>query len=357
MFISDFTRYQPPYKVPQAEALAWLGLAHSRSAKNSELSGPTGQKTSEIDAGKFTKLLQRYGCGPDKINSRASFLSDFTHTDWQNMQLFQKEKASVSERMQFFKEALHKPVEDLYKDKLPDFKQWIHVSCTGYTSPSHVQAYTSRRGWGDKVEILHAYHMGCYAALPALRMARGNGETEILHTELCTLHFDPSNHDPEQLVIQSLFADGVIRYRASEQRPPAGFEVLELKEVISEGTLEQMTWEVSNEGFRMTLNRDVPKNVESAVAQLVKPWREAGTVYAIHPGGPRIIDAVKEALELSEDQVHFSKKVLSEHGNMSSATLPHVWMKMLDEIPKGTRVISMAFGPGLTLSTSLMRKV
>jgi predicted naringenin-chalcone synthase len=199
--------------------------------------------------------------------------------------------------------------------------------------------------------------MGCYASLPALRMARGNLDADILHTELCTLHFDPANHDPEQLVVQSLFADGMIRYRVSGGAPAQSFEVLDLKEVISPGTLEHMRWDVSGQGFRMTLNRDVPKKIEAVVAALVSPWRCAGTVYAIHPGGPRIIDAVKEALQLSEEQVFFSKEILRKHGNMSSATLPHVWSEMLGEIPSGTRVISMAFGPGLTVSAALMRKV
>ncbi len=210
--------------------------------------------------------------------------------------------------------------------------------------------------WGTKTEALHAYHMGCYAAFPALRMARGANEAEILHTELCTLHMDPDRHDPEQLVIQSLFADGVIRYRVSREAPPEGFQVEELKEVVAPNSLKDMTWDVSAEGFRMTLSREVPKQVQSAIGDVVKPWRSPDAVYAIHPGGPRIIDAVKESLQLSEEQVWFSREVLKHHGNMSSATLPHVWQKMLPELKSGTPVISMAFGPGLTLSTGLMFK-
>jgi predicted naringenin-chalcone synthase len=344
MFISDFTSYAPPYRTSQSKALDWLGQAHAR-------------RSLDIDAAKFTKLFQRYGCGPDRIESRASFLSDFTHSDWERMRLFNKDKVSLDERMRFFNEALVKPIAKLYGDRPLDFRQWIHVTCTGYSSPSAVQSFAAQAGWGERLEILHAYHMGCYASLPALRMARGNLDADVLHTELCTLHFDPANHNPEQLVVQSLFADGVIRYRVSAQAPVQGFEVLDLKEVISPGTLEHMTWEVSGQGFRMTLNRDVPKKVEAAVGALVAPWRETGTLYAIHPGGPRIIDAVKEALELSEEQVFFSKEILRRHGNMSSATLPHIWSEMLTEIPSGTRVVSMAFGPGLTISAGLMRKV
>jgi len=344
MFLSRFESLSPTHLVPQADGLRWLASAHAR-------------KSTEVDAARFEKLLNRYGCGPDKIKQRGTFLRDFTHSNWADMQVFGAEPASIEYRMRFFNEALLPAVASLYSDS-PDFSQWIHVTCTGYVSPSVVQILTSTRGWGEKVECLHAYHMGCYAALPALRMARGGGETDILHTELCTLHLNPSDHDPEQLVIQSLFADGVIRYHVSDSvRPESGFEILGLRENVAQSSLDQMTWGLSQRQFAMTLAREVPKSVQGAVGGIVKPWQTPDAVYAIHPGGPRIIDAVKEALGLSEEQVFFSREVLRLHGNMSSATLPHVWEKMLGEIPNGTPVISMAFGPGLTISASHMRKV
>lgn len=347
MFLSGFQNYIPKYTVPQDFALNWLALAHSRLSE-------------DIEPGRFTKLLSRYGCGPDKIESRGTFLRDFSHNNWDKMQIFRPGRGpvSVDERLAFFNEILAQPVAEIYHDGVKsDFDSFIHVTCTGYSSPSLVQARVSQLGWGDRVECLHAYHMGCYASLPAIRMAKGSRSAEILHTELCTLHFDPANHEPEQLVIQSLFADGMIRYRASQDRPDAGFEILDMKEIIARDSLKEMTWAVSQEGFRMTLSRDVPKAVQGAIGELVKPWRSANAIYAIHPGGPRIIDAVKEALGLSEDQVYFSREILKHHGNMSSATLPHVWQKMLPQLQSGTPVISMAFGPGLTLSASHMRKI
>lgn len=341
MFLSDFESLGTTFRVAQSDGLRWLALAHARNSH-------------ELEAERFKKLLERYGCGEDKIATRGTFLRDFTHTNWDEMQIFGKASATLTERMGFFQETLLPAVDKFYADKPGDFKQWIHVSCTGYISPSVVQTLISTRGWGERVECLHAYHMGCYAAFPALRMAKGNFESEILHTELCTLHLDPRAHDPEQLVIQSLFADGVIRYRVREKTQGKSFEVRELRECIPSGTLSQMTWGLAPGQFTMSLGREVPKSVEAAVAAIVKPWRTAGAVYAIHPGGPRIIDAVKEALSLSEEQVYFSRKVLREHGNMSSATLPHIWAEILETVASGTPVISMAFGPGLTVSTSLM---
>jgi predicted naringenin-chalcone synthase len=78
------------------------------------------------------------------------------------------------------------------------------------------------------------------------------------------------------------------------------------------------------------------------------------SIFAIHPGGPKIIDSVQEVLELSDNQIKESRKILFERGNMSSATLPHVWSEILgNNYPIGTNVISFAFGPGLTLFGSV----
>lgn len=343
MYLSDFKTFLPSFLVPQEDGLRWLAAAHARH----------GSETSEET---FFKLLNRFGCRPDKISRRGTFLKDFTHQNWESMRIF-NEPSSIEKRQAFFQEILSEPAAQLYPETQADFQHWIHVSCTGYVSPSLVQSLISQRGWGDQVQALHAYHMGCYAAFPALRMARGNLNCEILHTELCTLHLDPARHEPEQLVIQSLFADGMIRYRASEKKSSRSFRLEDMNEKIAAGSLSQMTWDLSSHGFRMTLSREVPNLVQESVAALVSPWQESNSVYAIHPGGPRIIDAVKDALGLSEEQVHFSREVLRLHGNMSSATLPHVWQKMLEELPIGTPVVSMAFGPGLTLAGSRMRVV
>src|SRR5690606_28818275 len=77
-------------------------------------------------------------------------------------------------------------------------------------------------------------------------------------------------------------------------------------------------------------------------------------IFAIHPGGPKIIEAVQAKLELQDYQTYLSKEVLYERGNMSSATLPHVWEKILKMRPeKGTKILSLAFGPGLTIFGSI----
>jgi predicted naringenin-chalcone synthase len=120
--------------------------------------------------------------------------------------------------------------------------------------------------------------------------------------------------------------------------------------------------------MQMTLARDIPDRIAGCLRQFVSDlYRKAGmnigehhsrTVFAVHPGGPKIIDRVREVLELSEAQVQTSRDVLFDHGNMSSATLPHIWMRITgdERVAPGTLVASLAFGPGLTVCGGLFRK-
>src|SRR5690606_5569834 len=138
-----------------------------------------------------------------------------------NLEASGKQGADITNRNQFFKKTVENVFEEIYADKTCAPENIIHVTCTGYTSPSAAQWICSQNQWN--AEVFHAYHMGCYASIPALKVAKGclqsSKSADIVHTELCTIHFDPSNHSPEQLVVQSLFADGVIKYTASKDVP------------------------------------------------------------------------------------------------------------------------------------------
>jgi predicted naringenin-chalcone synthase len=117
----------------------------------------------------------------------------------------------------------------------------------------------------------------------------------------------------------------------------------------------------------MDLSKDVPVLLASALPRFVAalfeeaglgwPAAKAKTVFAIHPGGPRIIELSQRILGLDPSQVRWSRQVLREHGNMSSATLPHIWQQVLLDpgIPDGTVVVSLGAGPGLTLSGMVFR--
>lgn len=129
-----------------------------------------------------------------------------------------------------------------------------------------------------------------------------------------------------------------------------------------------MAWTVGDFGMNMTLSRDIPELVSGSVrGVIIDLYKRAGvdaasrmrnTVFAVHPGGPKIIDGVRDVLELDEAQVHASREVLADHGNMSSATLPHVWARLAADpgVARGTLIASLAFGPGLTVCAGLFEK-
>jgi predicted naringenin-chalcone synthase len=144
--------------------------------------------------------------------------------------------------------------------------------------------------------------------------------------------------------------------------------VLALHERVLPDTAAAMSWRVGDHGMQMTLAREVPDRIASGVrAFVLELFARAGigldrlrdAVCAVHPGGPKIIDRVRDRLELDEAQVAASRTVLRDHGNMSSATLPHIWMRITGDptIAAGTLVPSLAFGPGLTMCGTLLEKV
>jgi predicted naringenin-chalcone synthase len=366
--LTDFRIRRPRYRVEQRDSLAWLAKAHARAAKTA---GDAGENFGE----RIARVIDRVGCNPKQIGARASELRDVTHDDFAAMEVYALEAhprgAGMGARMAAYERAADSHMDAFYEGDTTAPDDLIHVTCTGYVSPSSAQKLVSRRGFPTRVT--HAYHMGCYAAMPALRIAQGFGaagraRVDIVHTELCTLHLDPSQHSPEQLVVQSLFADGFVRYSLVTNANARGLEVIALDEAILPDSTQSMSWVCSEWGMRMTLARDVPDRIAGELTPFLQRLfaaagrnfadERASAVFAVHPGGPKIIDRVRDVLTLAEGQLTHSRGVLFDHGNMSSATLPHVWERIVGDtrIAPGTLVASLAFGPGLTVCGGLMVK-
>jgi len=123
-------------------------------------------------------------------------------------------------------------------------------------------------------------------------------------------------------------------------------------------TPDHMDWDVTDLGFRMGLSPRVPdvlsRHVEGVVDELLTGAGlsvEDVAGWAVHPGGPRILDVVRDELGLAEEQIAASRRVLAEHGNCSSATVLLVLEELADV---DGPVVAMAFGPGLTLYAALL---
>ena len=372
MRLAGFVATRPPFELDQHRALAWLAAAHAEAEA-------TVGKLDERERARFetkvARVLQRCACPPTKLATRGHCVPDVERNGFLDNELYDVPRhphgRGIAARMKRFAEIVNDYFERAYADEPSAPDDLIHVTCTGYVSPSGAQRVVAAKGWGGHTRVTHAYHMGCYAALPAVRMAAGftaigARRVDIVHTELCSLHLDPADHRVEQLVVQSLFGDGLIRY-SMHPDPGPGLTLRTAYEVVLPDTHDHMGWNVSDHGMKMVLSRDVPDRIAGALRGfVVELFKRAGldlgalknALFAVHPGGPKIIDRVQNVLELTDAQVAASRGVLHDYGNMSSATLPHIWMRMLADpaVPRGTLIPSFAFGPGLTVCGALLEK-
>ena len=125
---------------------------------------------------------------------------------------------------------------------------------------------------------------------------------------------------------------------------------------LSLADADRMAWVVEDQGFAMTLDPRVPMKIRQAVGrhpEMTGGCAAAGPddVWAVHPGGKVILDAIGEAYGLREEQLAVSRGVLRDFGNMSSATVMFVLERMMAARRGGSEVRghALAFGPGLTV--------
>jgi predicted naringenin-chalcone synthase len=243
----------------------------------------------------------------------------------------------------------------------------------------------ARKEWFETT-VTHSYHMGCYGAFPAIKMAHGflsssrfdvtspKERVDIIHTELLSAHHNLEEFSAENIITMTLFADGFIRYsvysgEAAREKGIPGLKVLAFNEHLLPDSADDMTWVPGSHQFHMTLSVMVPILIKRHVRPFTEALlRRAGIdfveekdrlSFAIHPGGPKIVEHIQDGLGLREDQVAFSKQVFLENGNMSSATVPHILKAILEErsIPRGRRIVCLGFGPGLTITGLVLEKV
>jgi predicted naringenin-chalcone synthase len=241
------------------------------------------------------------------------------------------------------------------------------VSCTGYANPGLDVHVAKDLGMRPEVRRLAVGHMGCYAAIPGLAVATdyviAQGRPAVLVcTELPSLHVQPPPHDTQQAVAHALFADACAALvLAPSQIVGEGLDVIAVETLTDVSSTADMTWDITDHGFRMSLSPRVPALVARNVPTLVdRLLTDRGLApddvrhWAIHPGGPRIIDKVQEVFSLSDVQIKRSRDILSRYGNCSSATIL-LTLASICPVPVGDYVLAMAFGPGLTVTGALLQ--
>ncbi len=243
----------------------------------------------------------------------------------------------------------------------------ITVSCTGFSAPGFDLGLIRDLNLSRSIQRTHVGFMGCHGALNGLRVARAIAGSEpgsrilLCAAELCSLHFRFGG-DMGQTVTNALFADGA----AALVGAPANEVVAGTWSVVANGSYvipnsrEAMTWRIGDHGFVMTLSTEVPNLIRNHLLEWMEGWLaqqglkvpDVGS-WAVHPGGPRILDAVRSTLSLTKDAMTDAREVLSWFGNMSSPTI----LLVIDKLIRGGAkrpCVALGFGPGLAIEAALI---
>ena len=251
-----------------------------------------------------------------------------------------------------------------------DVTHLITVSCTGFYAPGPDYFIVRELGLNVSVHRYHIVFMGCYAAFPAMRLAKAicNSQADavvlIADLELCSIHLQ-FKEDTDSIISGSVFADGAAGMVISAKKPKNGFEILALDTSITDSGEQDMAWTIGNSGFDMVLSAYVPRIIEAELGDLINPFLEKHKLlkeniqtWAVHPGGKAILQKTEQSLNISSEKLAFSYSILSEYGNMSSATILFILQKILkDESIQNTIFPALAFGPGLTVEFGLIKKI
>lgn len=315
------------------------------------------------------------------IKKRFSVVPDFNQTH-ESFTFFPKSKdlepfPSTQRRMEMYQDHALDLAEEAVKDCLKDgnnkasaITHLITVSCTGMYAPGLDIELVERLGLSTQTERTAINFMGCYAAFNALKVARGildtNPESKVLlvAVELCSLHFQKSTSD-DALVSNTLFGDGAASLLLGKQNGGIGLSLESFHSDLALQGKREMGWFIKDVGFEMKLTGEVPRIIQDGIQALTNNLLRKMDLkiseidfFAIHPGGRKILEVIEESLNISHTQNAPARNILAAYGNMSSPTVIFTLKEIFEKLgpqDSGKKILSFAFGPGLTLESMLLK--
>ena len=242
----------------------------------------------------------------------------------------------------------------------------VTVSCTGFAAPGFDVGLIRALGLSWTVTRTHVGFMGCHGALNGLRVAKAYADSMpdacvlVCAVELCSIHYQ-YGWNAEWLVANGIFADGAAAIvGGGRSRGGANQWALSANgAALLEDSADLMAWRIGNHGFEMVLSSRVPGVIERELRPYLDRWLAAHSLsvadiatWAIHPGGPRILEACAQATGIAREDYAISQEVLGEFGNMSSPTILFILDRLRRrEAPRPC--LAVGFGPGLAVEAAL----
>lgn len=286
---------------------------------------------------------------------------------------------TTTARMKLYKDnALNLSIEAI-KNCLSQFNQFnvknithlITISCTGMYAPGIDIEIVQQLNLNSTTKRTAINFMGCYGAFNGIKVAEAickadeHAKVLVVAVELCTIHFQ-KKMNLDNIISNAIFADGAACVLIEAN--PKQHKYLSLEKFYCDllpQTQQEMAWHITDSGFDIVLSSYVPDVIQNGIKKFVERLlgshqltQEQINIYAIHPGGLKILQACEEALNITENDNKYSYEILRKFGNMSSATILFVLKAIWDDLDSHhhqKNIFSCAFGPGLTLEAMILK--
>jgi len=254
-----------------------------------------------------------------------------------------------------------------------DLDALIFVTVTGVATPSIDARLINRLGLRGDLKRLPIFGLGCVAGAAGLSRAadllRGDprGVVALLSVELCSLTVQFQDLSIPNLIASGLFGDGAacaIVVGSEHEAPPPGPRIVATRSVFYPDSERVMGWDISENGFQIVLSAEVPAVVREFLRADVDRFlagqgltRRDIASWVCHPGGPKVLEAMAEAMEISSAALAITWKSLREVGNLSSSSVLLVLRETMAAAPPpaGSFGMMLAMGPGFCSEFVLLR--
>lgn len=248
----------------------------------------------------------------------------------------------------------------------------ISTTVTGVAAPSVEARIATRLGLRPDVKRVPLFGLGCVAGAAGIARLRdfllgsAAGVAVLLSVELCSLTMQRGDGSTANLVASGLFGDGasaVVAVGEHRADDVAGPLVLDARSHLYPHTERTMGWDVTSTGLKIVLDADVPDLVRKYLAEDVHGFLGAHGLSAddvqgwvCHPGGPRVIEAIQDALGLTPEDLAVTWRSLADVGNLSSSSVLHVLSETIaSHPPAGKPGLMIAMGPGFCSEQVLLQ--
>jgi len=368
--ILSFGTAVPPYQIKQNEIAQWMGASFAQRPEMSRwlrrIFANAGVETRYSCIDTYNLPVEQSRFAPSRPPCEAP-------TTAERMAIYERE--SIPLGFAAAKQALRELAQataESWEATLASITHLVMVSCTGFFAPGLDLAVARQLSLAPTVSRTLIGFMGCAAAFNGLRTAdqivhsHPQARVLVVCVELSSLHTQPTT-DRENLVAASLFADGASACVVGSPTLRQGnFYVIEdFHTMVKPDTNDDMIWRIGDHGFVLRLSPQIPRHLtEVAPVALTRLFpADEPQFWAIHPGGPTIVNQLSAIFTLAPDQVAVSRAILRQYGNLSSATIFFVLDELRRTSPlRSLRVrsqsgVAMAFGPGLVIEMARLSYV